>query len=233
MQPREAPARYASAVHREILLRLAGLEPVHRHFFLTGGTALAVFYLHHRISEDLDLFSADEVDLGGVHEILKRNLGKDVVLIQASPRFYSYLIRGVKVDVVHDPLSSVIERPLVDLSDGQAIRVDPLEEIAANKLCAAVSRFEPKDAVDLYALHGQAWADRQDEAFEACLALARTKEALLDDPAAAGYQIEQLRRRIEVLGDEALRPLSTPVTSAALGAFLEALARRLYAKQAW
>ncbi|MEK7458532.1 MAG: nucleotidyl transferase AbiEii/AbiGii toxin family protein, partial [Patescibacteria group bacterium] len=26
-------------------------------FYLTGGTALAEFYLHHRLSEDLDFFS--------------------------------------------------------------------------------------------------------------------------------------------------------------------------------
>ena len=29
-------------------------------FFLTGGTALAEFYLHHRFSEDIDLFTLDE-----------------------------------------------------------------------------------------------------------------------------------------------------------------------------
>jgi len=30
-------------------------EICHR-FYLTGGTALAEFYLHHRLSEDLDFF---------------------------------------------------------------------------------------------------------------------------------------------------------------------------------
>lgn len=28
-----------------------------KNFYLTGGTALAAFYLHHRYSEDLDFFS--------------------------------------------------------------------------------------------------------------------------------------------------------------------------------
>ena len=31
-----------------------------RAFYLTGGTALSVFYLGHRLSEDFDLFTADE-----------------------------------------------------------------------------------------------------------------------------------------------------------------------------
>lgn len=33
------------------------------HFFLTGGTALAAFYLHHRLSVDLDLFTLDDLAL--------------------------------------------------------------------------------------------------------------------------------------------------------------------------
>ena len=32
-------------------------------FFLTGGTALAGFYLHHRLSVDLDLFTQDDLAL--------------------------------------------------------------------------------------------------------------------------------------------------------------------------
>ena len=32
-------------------------------FFLTGGTALAAYYLHHRLSVDLDLFTLDDLAL--------------------------------------------------------------------------------------------------------------------------------------------------------------------------
>lgn len=34
-------------------------QPVGQEFFLTGGTALAEYYLHHRYSEDIDLFTMD------------------------------------------------------------------------------------------------------------------------------------------------------------------------------
>ena len=33
-----------------------------KNFYLSGGTALAGFYLFHRYSEDLDFFSENEVD---------------------------------------------------------------------------------------------------------------------------------------------------------------------------
>lgn len=40
--------------------------------YLTGGTSLAAFYLFHRISEDLDLFSENEIHLPSI----KRFIGK-------------------------------------------------------------------------------------------------------------------------------------------------------------
>jgi predicted nucleotidyltransferase component of viral defense system len=44
-----------------------------RDFFLTGGTALAEFYLEHRLSEDIDLFTTNqEVDFTQVNaEVIK------------------------------------------------------------------------------------------------------------------------------------------------------------------
>ena len=41
-------------------------------FYLTGGTALAAFYLGHRYSEDLDFFSEKEFDTLGVDIFLKK-----------------------------------------------------------------------------------------------------------------------------------------------------------------
>ena len=39
-------------------------------FFLTGGAALAGFYLRHRATEDLDLFTTPDVEIAtGVHAL--------------------------------------------------------------------------------------------------------------------------------------------------------------------
>ena len=41
------------------LLKAIGDSPLADSFYLTGGTALAAFYLQHGFSEDLDFFSSD------------------------------------------------------------------------------------------------------------------------------------------------------------------------------
>ncbi|MBI2644253.1 MAG: nucleotidyl transferase AbiEii/AbiGii toxin family protein [Candidatus Wildermuthbacteria bacterium] len=40
-------------------------------FYLTGGTALAAFYLRHRYSEDLDFFSEEEINIMQLDVALK------------------------------------------------------------------------------------------------------------------------------------------------------------------
>ncbi len=47
-------------------------EPKLADFYLTGGTALAAYYLHHRISDDLDFFSFNEPDIIFIHEFVNK-----------------------------------------------------------------------------------------------------------------------------------------------------------------
>jgi predicted nucleotidyltransferase component of viral defense system len=47
---------YASQVQREVLVQIITHPTIEDKFFLTGGTALSVFYLHHRLSNDLFSF---------------------------------------------------------------------------------------------------------------------------------------------------------------------------------
>lgn len=48
-----------SSLQNEFLKKFFA-SPVGPKFFLTGGTALSVFYLKHRVSYDLDLFALDQ-----------------------------------------------------------------------------------------------------------------------------------------------------------------------------
>ena len=41
-----------------------------RKYYFTGGTPLAAFYLRHRLSEDIDLFSEQEVHLPSIRNFL-------------------------------------------------------------------------------------------------------------------------------------------------------------------
>ena len=61
LNPQENKACYLSETQREVLVQLMTEPTIEQHFFLTGGTALAVFYLHHRMSNDLDLFTLSQV----------------------------------------------------------------------------------------------------------------------------------------------------------------------------
>ena len=54
IQVKENTGCYASKAQERLLHELAGIRLINDHFFLTGGTALSVFYLYHRTSEDLD-----------------------------------------------------------------------------------------------------------------------------------------------------------------------------------
>lgn len=80
---------YASLKQREILLSLLEYSDIESKFFLTGGTALSVFYLHHRISEDLDLFTANPIKLSELDIYIKREWGGKIQQVKGQPTFFS------------------------------------------------------------------------------------------------------------------------------------------------
>ena len=133
------------------------LEKFFKHdsqFFLTGGAALVGFYLNHRQTEDVDLFTLeDEIELGFalVNEVA-REMGADVESIQTTPDFRRLLLaRGesaIVVDLVHEYVYQIDRNKRVI----NGIRLDTPEEILANKLCALLSRSEVRDLVDVRAL---------------------------------------------------------------------------------
>ena len=57
---------------RQLLILLSKQAIITKKFYLSGGTALAEYYLRHRYSEDLDFFSLDEVDPMAIQVILKK-----------------------------------------------------------------------------------------------------------------------------------------------------------------
>ena len=56
---KEDTSCYASGIQKEVLGVMSGIDMIAKNFFLTGGTALSVFYFHHRSSEDIDFFSTN------------------------------------------------------------------------------------------------------------------------------------------------------------------------------
>lgn len=126
-----------------------------RDFFLTGGAALVGYYLHHRETSDLDLFCTDDAAYArGKPALLgaASDLGATVSTLQDTPDFKRFAIaRGesmVVVDLVHDRVPQLH----TEKAERDGVRMDPIEEIVANKLTTLVSRMEERDLVDLFVL---------------------------------------------------------------------------------
>lgn len=184
---RENKNCYASHVQREIIVALANQNILQNAFFLTGGTALAVFYLHHRRSNDLDLFTIAPTDLSEIDFSLKSIWKNSYVKIKQSPNFLSVLLQEVKLDFVIDPLSLQEERQRFLLDSNTFLMVDSIRNIGSNKFCTIVSRVEPKDFIDFYFVNRKFTSAFLAAIYED----ARKKDAIFDDPPTVAYQIEQ------------------------------------------
>ncbi len=157
-------------------------------FFLTGGAALAGFHLGHRTTQDLDLFTTEEALEEGASalEDVARALGVSIERVSTSPTFRRFLLRsgseGIAVDLVRDASPQGYPRK----TSVGVIRLDPPEEILANKLCALLSRAEIRDLVDVLEL------ERAGCAVDTALPLAMRKDGGLT-PAQLAWVLSQIR----------------------------------------
>jgi hypothetical protein len=133
---------------RTVLDALFAQETFAQAFYLTGGTALAGFYLFHRYSDDLDFFTNDR-PLELVWPTLQPLLPALGLTVESrAPQFIRLRhADGLRVDVVHD----VPFRVGIPARHG-AWAIDSLENITLNKVAAIQGRLDVKDYVDLYLL---------------------------------------------------------------------------------
>lgn len=138
-------------------------------FYLTGGTALSEFYLHHRYSEDLDFFSEQEVDPEGIFVVLstlKEKLGIRAIDAQQSFNrnlfFLKFSDGVVKTEFTYFPFPQIEQAVLQ-----QGLRIDSIEDIAVNKLFTIYQRTKARDYIDLYCIcqdHGFTISDLRKKA---------------------------------------------------------------------
>lgn len=151
-----------SPVQRLFLAAFAQL-PDQAQFYLAGGTALAEYYFGHRLSFDLDLFTAEGsliLPFSYQIEALGPQYGLGITVVR---RFASYVEFAVSADG---------EQLKVDLAQDSPFRLEPLElsvdgiyvsslpDLCLDKLLAYYGRAEPRDAVDLYFILQQASLDQ-------------------------------------------------------------------------
>lgn len=124
-------------------------------FFLSGGAALVGFYLHHRETEDLDLFTTEgDAFERGAHILASAaaHLGAEMVARQQSTGFHRYFVSRGEEAVIVDLVLDRVPQIHVEKWERQGIRIDPPDEILINKLNTIASRSEIRDIVDVMAL---------------------------------------------------------------------------------
>jgi hypothetical protein len=137
------------------VLQAIGRSPLREEFYLTGGTALAAYYLQHRFSEDLDFFSANPRAPGLVPGILEQALAElnvRTTFRRIFPSFVECFIEAphgerVELDFAQD---SPFRFEPTWCDDRFGVHIDSQVDLCCNKLSALFERAESKDFVDVY-----------------------------------------------------------------------------------
>jgi nucleotidyltransferase AbiEii toxin of type IV toxin-antitoxin system len=130
------------------------LREVETGLYLTGGTAASRGYLHHRFSDDLDLFANDSPEFLLWTERLIKGLSArgdwSLQILLREQRFVRLNVASgttqLKIEMVNDVPARVGEITMHPVFG----RLDSAENILANKVSALIDREEPKDFADIW-----------------------------------------------------------------------------------
>ena len=138
---------------KDILTIISKDKSICDNFYLTGGTALAEFYLHHRLSEDLDFFSENEFEPQNIsvflEKIKKEAKIKKVEFQQSFNRnlFFLDLMDGdmIKTEFTYFPFARIEKKEKIG-----DLYIDSLLDIAVNKVFTIYQKPRSRDFIDLY-----------------------------------------------------------------------------------
>ena len=203
------------------LLKAIGQTEIAENFYLTGGTALAAFFLHHRFSEDLDFFSPDPNAVRLMQAPLRDVAGRLDATLEFSRTFNTFVEcfvtspdgERVKLDFAQDTPYR-LSPTTFDARYG--LQIDSAIDIASNKLAALFGRAAAKDFVDVFFIHHEMLA------FPELLRQAREKHVGMDD-----YWLSISLRRVTTI--DFLPRMIKPLELATLHEFFLGLADELMA----
>lgn len=192
---------------RQILQILSKDKVFVNNFYLTGGTALSEFYLHHRLSEDLDFFSQVEVDKIWLNTIstkiakeikaskdIQESFNRNLVFFKLNKQF-------IKTEFTYFPMSR-IKKSVIKYG----IPIDSELDIAVNKFFTIYQKPSARHFIDLFLL-----LKRGNYSWEQLKKLARIKFDTNIDPIQLGSQlvkaedISDLPKMLIVLPEEKWR----------------------------
>lgn len=125
-------------------------SPLSSVFYLSGGTALSAFFLHHRLSEDLDFFTDQDIDIENVLIFLRAISGVKQTSFEGKYDRRIFMLEyssGTFLKVEFTKYSFERLAPAQTIGD---LLIDSIEDILANKLMAMTDRKDPKDYIDVY-----------------------------------------------------------------------------------
>lgn len=137
-----------------ILDEISQSEYLRSHFYFTRGTALSAYYLHHRDSDDIDIFSQEKIDNEVILGLMQNWSTKNHFTFTSN--FVEVVYRfnltfsdttSLKVDFACYPYKQIEKPTLIN-----NFPTDSLVDIAVNKLFTISQRDDIKDFVDLYFL---------------------------------------------------------------------------------
>lgn len=168
-----------------LLKKIGGARSLKERFYLTGGTPLAAFYLQHRLSEDLDFFSENEVDVSTLNVFFKQikdQLGVDKIDFEQSFNrnlfFLKFKSGIIKTEFTYFPFQRIEKG-----AEQYGVDVDSLLDIAVNKLFTIYQRTKARDYIDLFFI-----CHNQDLAVSDLVKKARVKFDTHIDPIQLGAQ---------------------------------------------
>lgn len=137
---------------QKILELISKEKKICDNFYLSGGTALAEFYLQHRLSEDLDFFNENEFDSQTIFIFLKsiqKQAGiKKIDAEQSFNRniFFLYLNNEIlKTEFTYFPFPRIEKKVKKN-----NLYIDSILDIAVNKIFTIYQKPRSRDFIDLY-----------------------------------------------------------------------------------
>lgn len=169
------------------ILKTLGKDGVFlKNFYLSGGTVLAEYYLRHRISEDLDFFTPNEIDqiwLTSLARKIKNTIGFIKLDIQESFNrnlvFFTGEKETIKTEFTYYPFTQIEPATIKN-----GIKIDSLTDIAVNKFFTIYQKPTARHFIDLYLIlktGKYSWEKLED--------LARIKFDVHIDPIQFGSQL--------------------------------------------
>ncbi len=168
-----------------------------KNFYLSGGTALAEFYLHHRLSEDLDFFTQEELNLDGLKKFINtvsQKIPVKKIEFQHGYGLYTFFITTKigekhKIDFGQYPFG-----PIEKLKNFNGLLVEGLFDIAVNKAQTIAFRPRLRDFIDFYFIIKQ----KPEWTFQELLKKSFEKFEMQADALQVGQNLLEVEKQIDM-----------------------------------